>query len=381
MAPARGPDSVPCDSPMRRDFVKSLATVPFAAAFGVALCKKGPWKSYEDKNLADAVTSATIKKFDFSTLDDLKGQIPAAKIGNLTLSRMMLGGNLIGGWAHSRDLIYVSSLVKAYHHDQKVFETFALAEKCGINTIMTNPALCRVITEYWERGLGKIQFISDCGGSDLIGGAQKSIDSGACACYLHGGVADNLVREGKFDEMAKVLDLIRQNGLPAGIGGHYIETVKGCVEHGLEPDFWMKTLHPANYWSASIPTECDNIWSRTPEETAAFMKTIQKPWIAFKTLAAGAVLPQDGFRYAFESGADFICVGMYDFQIVDDSERRPETGPSLDCVTVRSGGTTAHRSGHRTLPKRRRIVGCLEGRIRALRRGIEREAKRKGRTT
>ena len=28
--------------------------------------------------------------------------------------------------------------------------------------------------------------------------------------------------------------------------------------------------------------------------------------------------PEDGFRYAFENGADFICVGMFDFQVVDD---------------------------------------------------------------
>ncbi len=48
------------------------------------------------------------------------------------------------------------------------------------------------------------------------------------------------------------------------------------------------------------------------------MKTLTQPWIAFKILAAGAYHPKDSFRYAFESGADFICVGMYDFQIVDD---------------------------------------------------------------
>ena len=37
-----------------------------------------------------------------------------------------------------------------------------------------------------------------------------------------------------------------------------------------------------------------------------------------KTLAAGAIKPQEGFKYAFDNGADFICVGMYDFQIVED---------------------------------------------------------------
>ena len=34
--------------------------------------------------------------------------------------------------------------------------------------------------------------------------------------------------------------------------------------------------------------------------------------------AAGAIPPSEGFKYAFGNGADFICVGMYDFQIVED---------------------------------------------------------------
>ena len=48
------------------------------------------------------------------------------------------------------------------------------------------------------------------------------------------------------------------------------------------------------------------------------MRGVQKPWIAFKVLAAGAIPPQDGFRYAFENGADFILAGMYDFEIAED---------------------------------------------------------------
>jgi hypothetical protein len=54
------------------------------------------------------------------------------------------------------------------------------------------------------------------------------------------------------------------------------------------------------------------------EKTSELMKGIGKPWIAFKVLAGGAIEPKDGFRFAFENGADFICVGMFDFQIVDD---------------------------------------------------------------
>jgi hypothetical protein len=42
------------------------------------------------------------------------------------------------------------------------------------------------------------------------------------------------------------------------------------------------------------------------------------PVMGFKVLAAGAIEPKDGFNWAFQNGADFICVGMFDFQIVND---------------------------------------------------------------
>jgi len=300
----------------RRNFLKGSLLASAGAAAGI---------SFEDRILLardeqeqKVVTGATIKAFDFTTLKDLKGQIPHTKIGDVELSRMMLGGNLMGGWAHARDLIYVSKLVKAYHTEAKIFETFSLAEQCGINAIITNPVLCEVINNYWKSDIGKIKFISDCGGRSVMDGAKKSIDNGASMCYFHGGVADNLARKGQLDDIAKVLDFIRQNGLPAGIAAHRLETVQACLDAGIVPDFWMKTLHQTAYWSAQPQEEHDNIWCRTPEETVAYMNDLEQPWIAYKILGAGAIHPKEGFPFAFKSGADFICVGMYDFQIVED---------------------------------------------------------------
>jgi hypothetical protein len=34
--------------------------------------------------------------------------------------------------------------------------------------------------------------------------------------------------------------------------------------------------------------------------------------------AAGAIPPHDAFSYAFNSGADFVLAGMFDFQIAED---------------------------------------------------------------
>jgi hypothetical protein len=146
--------------------------------------------------------------------------------------------------------------------------------------------------------------------------------------YCHGEMSDKLIRAGKFDEIIKGLELIRSYGKPAGIGAHRLETVQACVAKGIKPDFWVKTLHHHNYWSAQIDKEHkstseagfkDNVFCFNPEETIDFMNKLEEPWIAFKTLAAGAIQPKDGFQYAFNNGADFIVVGMYDFQIVDDT--------------------------------------------------------------
>jgi hypothetical protein len=59
----------------------------------------------------------------------------------------------------------------------------------------------------------------------------------------------------------------------------------------------------------------DNMFCHDHEQTIAFMQDVKVPWMAFKVLAAGAIPPGDGFDFAFDSGADFICAGMFDFQL------------------------------------------------------------------
>jgi len=107
-----------------------------------------------------------------------------------------------------------------------------------------------------------------------------------------------------------------------------VGTPQECEKAGVAPDFYMKTLHSTTYWSTRWPTQdqdvidnygVDNYWDKHPEQTIEFMSALKRPWIAYKVLAAGAIHPKDGFRFAFENGADFCCVGMFDFQVVEDA--------------------------------------------------------------
>lgn len=317
------PNEVPEPSVKRREMIKDLATLPFAGAFAFSFYKKAQWKSMEEKYLlesdTDAISSATLKTFNFSRLDDLKGNLPKGRIKDLELSRLFLGGNLIGGWAHARDLIYVSKLIKAYHTDERVINTFQLAEACSINAILTNPRLIRIINKYWREAKGNIRFISDCGyGDNVFKGIDMSVEGGAHAIYIQGGISDGMVREGKVETLARAFEYAARQGVPAGIGAHDIRTIKAAVDNGIRPDFWVKTIHHHDYWSAKNEETNDNIFCPDPRGTIDFMAQLEEPWIAFKILAAGAIHPREGFRYALDNGADFLCVGMYDFQLVDD---------------------------------------------------------------
>ena len=313
----------------RRELMAALLGLPVLGAFALAVLHKHGWKSFEEawirsrSNPNDVtIASATVGNVSFSSIRDLKFACPHSKIGDLQLSRLIIGGNLITGVAHARDLIYVSRLIKAYYTREKIFETLDIAESCGINTIVANSATSGIINEYWRAG-GKIQFMGegwtpDGGAEKLLPAIQYAIDRGASACYISGVTVDRLVKQQNFDTISRVLDIVRGNKLPVGLSAHEIVSLKTCAERGLRPDFWMKTLHPSTYWSATRNPENDNTWCTDLEETVTFMQGLPEPFIAFKTLAAGALDPKAGFRFAFENGADFICAGMYDFQVVDN---------------------------------------------------------------
>ncbi|MCK4292912.1 MAG: twin-arginine translocation signal domain-containing protein [Planctomycetes bacterium] len=292
----------------RRGFLKKSIIASTGAALGL---------SFEEK----ALLAQAAKKPAAAPGGAVKG-LPTGKIGNVTISRMFPGGNLISGFAHSRDLIYVSSLLKNYFTDEKVIETFEICEEMGINSaiLRLDDHCIRIIDKYWNDRGGKLQWIAQVKmkTDDVTSEAKRAIDNGAIGVYVHGGVADKFVEGGRVDLLGKAVDFIKKNGAIAGVGAHSAEVPMACEKAGIGVDFYMKTLHSHNYWSANRQPENDNIWSKTPEKTIEFMKNVKKPWIAYKVMAAGAIHPKEAFKYAYEGGADFICAGMFDFQVRED---------------------------------------------------------------
>lgn len=317
----------------RRALLTGLLAAPFASR---ALAQPDDAALPEVDLSFDAPRGLT-GPWEHATLKHLRGTLPTGKIGDLKVSRLIFGSNLIGGYSHARDLLYVSRLFKEYNTEEKVFETLNLAEEAGINSMVSPSHELPLIQKYLNLTGGKMQTIVQCypTESDLFSDVDRAIDNGATALYVQGAHADRFVEAGQVDKLGAILRHAKDQGYLAGIGAHSVEVPIASEREGLEPDFYMKTCHHDDYWSAH-PREQreeysvigryddqhggfhDNMFDLFPEKTVEFMETVKRPWIAFKVLAGGAIHPMDGFRYAFKNGADFICVGAFDFQVVED---------------------------------------------------------------
>jgi hypothetical protein len=309
--------------------MKGLLALPFLGSMTFASAAKkiiGEYNLLSDEALA----------FQMAAIQDIKSELPKGKLKNLQISRLVMGCNPMSGYAHSRDLFYVGQLFKKYHTDAKIIETFSLAEKSGINCTSLIASNYDVFNRY-KKSTGS-KMLSICQAMlgkdpDRYVTIKQAIDYGADALYINGQVCDGLVKNREIDVLAKAVDLIRGQGYPAGVGAHSIQVVLACLKAGIKPDFYFKTMHHDQYWSAH-PREFrvefasgrsndhnqfhDNIFDIFPEQTVDVFKTIDVPLFGFKVLAGGSIQPKDGFRYAFENGADFICVGMLDYNLVND---------------------------------------------------------------
>jgi hypothetical protein len=281
----------------RRELLKNSLGASAALVGGI---------SYERKAL---MAHMTAPQQDAAAKQPVKG-LQRGKFGKYEVSRLIIGGDPVSGIAHAGELVYQADFMKEYFSTPKILETLTLAEQNGINTLLMR-ADDRIISHYQifkkERG-GTLQWIATSApeqGSP-VENAKRARDNGAIAVYLHGGVADRLVKDGKVEEIGEIVEGFKKVGIMAGIGAHLLDTARACVSARIDPDFYMVTINRVNYYCSEAA------------EVGIFMRSIKKPWIAFKVLGAGRMKPQEGFRLAFEHGGDFLAVGMFDWQIRDD---------------------------------------------------------------
>lgn len=322
----------------RRDFLRKATALTATA---------GAVFSFEEQNLLAAQAPQDLQRFNLQQgppQPEDPRPMPLGDLGGHKISRLIAGHNLVGGTAHARDLIYVSHLVRAYFTDDKILETYQKYEERGINAafLRVEKRQLSLAQRYRKERGGKIQWLAQIvvNEKDQKRDIDIALEVGAKIGYIRGLEGDRFWKSGQMDVLQAGIDYGKKNGMIMGLATHALDPLIAAEQAGgLGAEFYMKTFNSAQYWSASAPRTPDpnwkptkdqlvqaeyepgahdNLWETTPKQSAEFFAKVDKPILAYKVLAAGAIHPLDGFKYAFVNGADFISVGMYDFQVRED---------------------------------------------------------------
>ena len=251
--------------------------------------------------------------------------LPTVDFFGKKVTRLICGGNPLSGFSHvSSDL------------DREMIEYYtmpnlqALLDECvrhGINTFQSrgDRHQMRMFLEHQLKG-GEIQWMAQTAsefaniGSNIAEIARYK----PIAIYHHGTHTDNSWYMGKIDAVRDIIRMIRDQGLPAGIGTHIPEVVEYIEERGWDPDFYMCCFYNLARQYKSAPATDQDAYARDhfpqddPMRMTDVMRQVDRPCIGFKIMAASrnCATPGDvdrAFRHAFEhvKAIDMVNVGMF----------------------------------------------------------------------
>jgi len=238
--------------------------------------------------------------------------LPTTKIGNVDVSRLVVGGNPISGFSHGpRD-----KEMRDYFTTENVKKLLRRCEDAGINTCFfrADKHVMRTLNEYWNDG-GTIQWVAQSAPeSEVIRNVDAVVAYGAKAMYIHGGLIDSCFESGDFDDAKRQLDHIHEKGIPAGCASHNPQHILQLLEKGWDIDFFMICLYNLEGYRGKLSVSQDEKFIEADRAKAlAIFKQIEQPCFAYKILAAGRKDPREAFTETCASlkPIDGINVGMY----------------------------------------------------------------------
>jgi len=237
--------------------------------------------------------------------------LPTVNFCGIELSRLIIGGNPFSGFGHQgpeRDEEMVN-----YYTAARIKETLQRAEAAGINAcvLRSDRHIERLLREYYNDG-GAIQWIVQLGvrPEEFAGAVGRAVSLGAKAAYIHGGIGDRAYREQNLSLVAGLLDTIRDQGIPAGIGGHAPQAHRWFYESALPADF-----HVVSFYNCGSlhDGQGEKFRPQDPPPACEVIRQIEKPCIGYKIMGAGRVEARAAFEFAFANikPGDCVNVGMY----------------------------------------------------------------------
>ncbi len=253
--------------------------------------------------------------------------MPMTQLGPLTVSRFILGGNPFSGNSHHS--AEMNERMRHWWTSTRIKECWRECERLGVNTFLGrgDNHIQRLLLEYWDEG-GAIQWIAQTAPErrSVAANIRQIHATGARACYLHGGMADGIFRDGDPEQMRDWIALIRELGMVAGLASHNWEFPLRAEEMDLGCDFYMCCFYDIYGRGGEIYEHEDRV------AMCETIRRIDKPCIAYKIMAAGRNEPEEAFAFAFANikPGDPVCVGIH-------TENHPDQVRENVALTMRLG--------------------------------------------
>jgi hypothetical protein len=238
------------------------------------------------------------------------------RFGDVQVSRFILGSNPFKGFSHQdREM---DAAMRAYYTPEQIKSVLREAEALQINTLVAraDQSMIDLLQEYRAEGGALQWFAQTC---PELGAPQVSIRgaarAGARACYIHGGVMDFLLAQDRLDEIPAAIDLIRSEGMLAGVAGHDPQVFAWAEAH-LALDFYMCAYYNPIPRQRNPEHVAGTAEVYLEEDRRAMLQQIgclTRPAIHYKVLAAGRHEPAAAFDCVARHlrAADAVCVGVY----------------------------------------------------------------------
>lgn len=250
--------------------------------------------------------------------------LPHVTIAGVTIPRMIVGCNPIGGWSHmSRNMTLAMT---DYFTLDRTVGFLQDCERVGLDVWLTywDQKPLKALKTLWEKGSKIRPYFM--GTLEATGSLSKDVLEYKPIWYVHhGNVTDTLFRAGKqeqvHDFIKKVHDVL---GIPAGISAHNPDCIKYAEEKGWEADFYQCCLYyvtrPAEEIRAKLGAAPlgEPFFDTDRDNMLNVIRQVKKPCLAFKILGAGRLCETDdsveeAFQYALHGikKSDAVIVGMW----------------------------------------------------------------------
>jgi hypothetical protein len=242
-------------------------------------------------------------------------RVPIAKV---RVSGLCIGGNPFSGFSHQSD--ERSREMTGYYTPQRIKETWAAAEKAGINTFFgrTDRHIIDLVKEYWDEG-GTIQWFAQVctedGKPDVWRDWLKAaVALGASGTYLHGGVVDLWYANQLWDNFREALGMMRDAGVAAGFAGHNADA-HAWIRDNLQPDFQMCSYYnPTDRSQHAGHISAGEKWDDADRaRMLEVIASIKTPVVHYKVFAGGnrPIVPSFQIMGEHMRPSDVACIGLF----------------------------------------------------------------------